>query len=827
MGLAAAIIETGLARGVYLWIFASVLSSLASLFNLFSGRWANTFILCIASSGGFVHLSVRGSTDAAVRRQRLTVAILAAAYGLVLYGMTRLVFPWSPGIVVAVLFFTCQAIKLGLGTAANSQQHYNMFQKLYGAQNALNSWSHAAAHIRYRVIRISRIFLCASAMALLTLGIQVLGTMMEIPAHLLPRLRALFRLWRRALRTSMPSAPWPKSQVLFKYRPLKGCSPETPKIRLLKLRRRWPFGGIHCELVDIDLLDHVQEYDAVSYHWGKARFTEEIYIQGRTLKVSPVVEDLLYRLSSYTHERFLWIDAICINQLDKAEKDLQIPLMRDIYRNAASAIVWLDGVKDAWIARRMLAGIWHEYVFGTTESCLGMLRMYSEPNADMGWMQLINLFAHPWFRRVWVIQEIVMAPKAVVLASGEMLQFDHIAGFAKMMSSNPYGLVIQRSSAPGIEDDSCIGVGHANLMAMLSERRDEPRLDLAVLLGIFSDFLATEDVDRIYGLLGLLRPDEASQPHLQPDSSRSVEALYTSVARHLIISEPAETLSYAGIGYRRKLGSLPSWAPDWTSVGQRATSRLHFSRTAHAAKFSLGSLIQAVPSFEEDSTSGQCVLIIPGSELDEIEHVGPEMCYTSHNKGLGGTDEEIDRAIRSHLTSRQLVLQHARAPYPTGEPIDEVFWRSLIANTQFERPAPESLGHGCRLWEQIMSQEAGLNPGGLHWERLTDGLSKEEAFRLALEWNSCRSSAATGRAVAVTKGGLVAMVPPLTKVGDMACLLYGLNTPFVLRPRALLDDSDSDGSGCPVRIVGEAYLHGIMDDDGWVACTQPKRFEVT
>jgi hypothetical protein len=126
-----------------------------------------------------------------------------------------------------------------------------------------------------------------------------------------------------------------------------------------------------------------------------------------------------------------------------------------------------------------------------------------------------------------------------------------------------------------------------------------------------------------------------------------------------------------------------------------------------------------------------------------------------------------------------------------------------------------------------MSQVAGLNPDGLHWERLTDGLSNEEAVRLALEWNSCRSLAATGRAVAVTKGGLVAMVPPLTKVGDMVCVLYGLKTPFVLRPRALLGDSDSDGSGCPVRIVGETYLHGIMDDDGWVACTQPKRFEVT
>lgn len=37
----------------------------------------------------------------------------------------------------------------------------------------------------------------------------------------------------------------------------------------------------------------------------------------------------------------LWIDAICINQHDLAEKARQIPLMTRIYSTAARVLVWL------------------------------------------------------------------------------------------------------------------------------------------------------------------------------------------------------------------------------------------------------------------------------------------------------------------------------------------------------------------------------------------------------------------------------------------------------------------------------------------------------
>jgi hypothetical protein len=65
-----------------------------------------------------------------------------------------------------------------------------------------------------------------------------------------------------------------------------------------------------------------------------------ILINGRVVRVQQNFADFL-RTSHPTSKKWLWIDAICINQSDSAERSQQIFLMLEIYSQAPGVLVWL------------------------------------------------------------------------------------------------------------------------------------------------------------------------------------------------------------------------------------------------------------------------------------------------------------------------------------------------------------------------------------------------------------------------------------------------------------------------------------------------------
>jgi hypothetical protein len=75
-------------------------------------------------------------------------------------------------------------------------------------------------------------------------------------------------------------------------------------------------------------------YDAVSYCWGALDATMKIHVQdeGRSNTGIVAVKPNLYAaLQVFRHEkeaRKLWIDAICIDQTNNEEKNVQATLMR-------------------------------------------------------------------------------------------------------------------------------------------------------------------------------------------------------------------------------------------------------------------------------------------------------------------------------------------------------------------------------------------------------------------------------------------------------------------------------------------------------------------
>jgi hypothetical protein len=127
----------------------------------------------------------------------------------------------------------------------------------------------------------------------------------------------------------------------MEYKPLSFMKSE---IRLLKLHKSEDESAIvSCSLETVSLTNPVP-YTALSYCWGESDVTCEILIDDVSVQVTTNLEAALHRLRK-EKVKWLWADAICINQSDAEEKSLQVMRMNLIYRKGTKVIVWL-GTED-------------------------------------------------------------------------------------------------------------------------------------------------------------------------------------------------------------------------------------------------------------------------------------------------------------------------------------------------------------------------------------------------------------------------------------------------------------------------------------------------
>jgi hypothetical protein len=129
----------------------------------------------------------------------------------------------------------------------------------------------------------------------------------------------------------------------YRYFPL--ASPRH--IRLLALRPAFTDAQpIICSLKEVSLDDYEDAgsplpYEALSYTWGARTHTIPILCDRKTLMVTPNCESALRHLRRMFKDRLLWIDAACIDQQSVEEKNVQVPLMGEIYSAATRAVIWL------------------------------------------------------------------------------------------------------------------------------------------------------------------------------------------------------------------------------------------------------------------------------------------------------------------------------------------------------------------------------------------------------------------------------------------------------------------------------------------------------
>lgn len=127
----------------------------------------------------------------------------------------------------------------------------------------------------------------------------------------------------------------------YEYEPLPG----DRYIRLLLAKGYGGNGGgIEYELqfmnLDNPLTQHM--YRAISYTWEGQLPDRFIECSGKKLAITQNCEAILRLVQRLPKNSMpIWIDAICINQSSKDEKEIQVPLMGEIYTRAYEVNIWL------------------------------------------------------------------------------------------------------------------------------------------------------------------------------------------------------------------------------------------------------------------------------------------------------------------------------------------------------------------------------------------------------------------------------------------------------------------------------------------------------
>ncbi|PMD18013.1 hypothetical protein NA56DRAFT_577877, partial [Hyaloscypha hepaticicola] len=168
---------------------------------------------------------------------------------------------------------------------------------------------------------------------------------------------------------------------------------EKEEIRLITLLPG-ESGVVKCRLENISLSIN-PIYQALSYCWGNAKQTKKISVNDCAVHVTANLEEALCRLRVSDPGSYIWIDALCIDQRNIYERDRQVLRMRDIYSKAKWVIAWIgEEVENTSAAVTYLEAVAHGKEAWADEKLLECL----DP-----------IFERPYWRRTWILQEIVVA----------------------------------------------------------------------------------------------------------------------------------------------------------------------------------------------------------------------------------------------------------------------------------------------------------------------------------------------------------------------------------------------------------------------------------
>ncbi|KAI1325107.1 heterokaryon incompatibility protein-domain-containing protein [Xylariaceae sp. FL0255] len=208
-------------------------------------------------------------------------------------------------------------------------------------------------------------------------------------------------------------------------------------VRLLMLK------SIAPDRIDIDLkVFNLQElraghvsFSTMSYTWSDPDVKGNtisrlfhVYANGQQIPVQKNLFSALTHMVNLIQGKWIWIDAVSINQRNELEKGLQIPLMRDLYSNAKTNYIWLGkGDRNTEEAMDYLQSIGRDgpnLRWSYARQLLSRIFLFRSSPHFVG---LQKIFGYSWISRLWTLQEAILPKNSVIVCGWKSIDWATMA----------------------------------------------------------------------------------------------------------------------------------------------------------------------------------------------------------------------------------------------------------------------------------------------------------------------------------------------------------------------------------------------------------------
>ncbi|KAH6855601.1 heterokaryon incompatibility protein-domain-containing protein [Chaetomium sp. MPI-CAGE-AT-0009] len=641
----------------------------------------------------------------------------------------------------------------------------------------------------------------------------------------------------------------------YEYKPLT----DRTSIRLLELLPGAPQDDIACSLHESRIDDCRGSYEALSYVWGDQTKVTSVRIGKGTLTVTENLGAALRALRKPDLPRTLWADAMCIDQANLLERNHQVGVMDEIYRSASRTVIWLGpSVKDKTDkAYDMLDELAAEAISREHSANLNSLSgnltlsLLDRKLVDsvlyeryQGESAILHLAEAAWWSRAWTVQEILLASQAVVVTGSRSMEWKRLCtgvdyGFAIGIFTT---LVIDQIVDPTV-------IPYFSMRALTQIRKQPsdalsiqgsnipvPAQDMLRTLIHCRFRQSTDPRDKVYALLRLQITDRNhTSLGLEPDYAAPTSIVYSETARQLLLR--SNSLDLLGACTPSPMDGLPSWAPDWSSSSRvprplmddafGSPRQTHASARTHPSPRFLddgGTLllsghelttITALTNPLHRLQIEMSAFALPGQAGDTLSSRLAKLGRAFSNLAelynqLSAVVPQVGTFTDWEAFARSSPPQNPCPPVGEGEGYDPlaVYWRTLCAGAEAAGGGQEETARLFYAWR------ANLRPLARFHEWCVDRALRPVVFLgyLRRTWRGYSEFARLIEMVYERRlgrggNGLLALVPDGAEVGDRIVVVKGGRVLLVLR-------RDGSGQGY-YRLVGEAYVEGIMDGEAF------------